>query len=71
MICPFCGFEMKEGFLYGSKDGAFSFSEEVPGVFTNAKKAKGFIPVTEIEGGKRIQLKASICEQCRKVIADY
>lgn len=71
MTCPFCGEEMKEGFLYGSKDGAFSFSEEVPGVFTNARKAKGFIEITHIKASERIHLNASVCEKCRKLIATY
>jgi hypothetical protein len=71
MNCPYCGAEMKEGFLYGSKDGAFSFSEEVPGVFTNAKTAKGYIAITGLKAGKRTNIKAAVCEKCRKLIASY
>ena len=37
MKCPECGKEMREGYLFCSKDGAFSFANEVPGVFENAK----------------------------------
>lgn len=40
MTCPNCGKEMRMGYLFGSKDGSFSFADEVPGVFENAKKAK-------------------------------
>ena len=43
MICPKCNKEMRKGYLFSSKDGAFSFADEVPGVFTNAKTAKGFV----------------------------
>lgn len=37
MKCPNCGKEMRDGYLFCSKDGAFSFANEVPGVFENAK----------------------------------
>lgn len=30
MKCPKCGAEMKTGYLFGSKDGAISFANEVP-----------------------------------------
>lgn len=40
MKCPECGKEMREGYLFCSKDGAFSFANEVPGVFENAKKRR-------------------------------
>lgn len=43
MICPKCNKEMRKGFLFSSKDGAFSFADEVPGVFTNAKTAKDLL----------------------------
>ena len=40
MNCPKCGKAMREGYLFTSKDGAFSFAENtVPGVFENAKNA--------------------------------
>ncbi len=71
MKCPFCNEEMKDGIFFASKDGAFSFADEVPGVFTNAKKAKGYIAITELEAGKRLQLNGSICQKCRKLVLDY
>lgn len=37
MKCSICEKEMKKGYLFSSKDGAFSFANEVPGVFENAK----------------------------------
>lgn len=37
MNCPKCGKAMREGYLFTSKDGAFSFANTVPGVFENAK----------------------------------
>ena len=30
MMCPKCGKEMRTGYLFSSKDGAFSFANEVP-----------------------------------------
>lgn len=36
MMCPECGKEMRKGYLFASKDGAFSFAAKVPGVFENA-----------------------------------
>lgn len=71
MNCPYCNKEMKEGYLFSSKDGAFSFADEVPGVFTNAKKAKGFIEITKLEASHRVQMNGFVCEDCRKVICDY
>ena len=43
MMCPKCGKEMRKGYLFGSKDGAFSFADEVPDSFENAKNADGFV----------------------------
>lgn len=40
MNCPKCGKAMREGYLFTSKDGAFSFANTVPGVFENAKKRR-------------------------------
>lgn len=71
MKCPNCGKEMRNGYLFCSKDGAFSFANEVPGVFTNAKNADGFVKITELKPGHRTKIKAAICEDCRKVVLDY
>ena len=38
MMCPKCGKEMRNGYLFSSKDGAFSFASEVPSALENAKK---------------------------------
>lgn len=38
MKCPNCGKEMRNGYLFCSKDGAFSFANEVPGVFEKCKE---------------------------------
>ena len=37
MMCPKCGKEMRKGYLFSSKDGAFSFASEVPSALENAK----------------------------------
>ena len=71
MNCPDCGKEMRKGYLFCSKDGAFSFAKEVPGVFENAKCADGFVKITELKPGRRTRIEAAICEGCRKVIMDY
>ncbi len=71
MKCEECGSEMREGYLFTSKDGAFSFGSEVPGVFTNAKKAEGFVKITPLEAGKRLSLHGYICENCRRLVIKY
>ena len=63
MTCPNCGKEMRMGYLFGSKDGAFSFE--------NAKKAKGFVEITTLKANHRIQIKANCCEACRMVTFQY
>ena len=62
---------MREGYLFGSKDGAFSFANEVPSAFINAKKMDGFVEVTSLEAGKRIKLQGFICENCRQILVKY
>ena len=71
MKCPNCGKEMRNGYLFCSKDGAFSFANELPGIFTNAKNADGFVKITELKPSHRTKIKAAICEDCRKVVLDY
>ena len=38
MKCSKCGKEMRKGYLFCSKDGAFSFANEVPAVFLPCEK---------------------------------
>lgn len=71
MTCPKCGNEMESGYLFSSKDGAFSFAKEVPGVFKNAKTAEGFVKITDLKPSHRTRLPAFLCENCRKGIFDY
>lgn len=71
MKCPECGKEMREGYLFCSKDGAFSFANEVPGVFENAKNADGFVKITDLKASRRTRIPASICEECRTVMLKY
>lgn len=71
MKCPECGKEMRNGYLFCSKDGAFSFANEVPGVFKDAKKADGFAKITEVKPSHRTNIAASICENCKTVILKY
>lgn len=39
MMCPKCGKEMRKGYLFSSKDGAFSFADKVLSALENAKNA--------------------------------
>ena len=71
MKCPKCGNEMRTGYLFGSKDGAFSFAAEVPGVFENAKKAQGFVEITPLRASHRTKIAANCCEVCRMVVFQY
>ena len=71
MKCPKCGREMREGYLFCSKDGAFSFANEVPGVFENARSADGFVKITELKPSHRTRIKAMICEECSVVLFQY
>lgn len=71
MKCPECSEEMKTGYLFCSKDGAFSFADEVPGVFKNAKKAPGFVQITALRASHRTSIPAFLCARCRKVAFDY
>ena len=53
------------------EDGAFSFANEVPGVFENAKHADGFVKITDLKASHRTRVPASICEECRTVMLKY
>ena len=68
MICSKCNKEMRKGYLFSSKDGAFSFADEVPGVFTNAKTAKGFVEITPLKASHRTKVEACICEYSRHFV---
>ena len=62
MKCLECGKEMRDGYLFCSKDGAFSFANKVPGVF---------VKITELKPSHRTSVAASICEECKTVIFKY
>lgn len=71
MECPKCGKEMRKGYLFSSKDGAFSFANEVPGVFENAQKADGFVKITQLRPSHRTRVEANCCEACRMIAFEY
>lgn len=71
MNCPKCGIKMRKGYLFASKDGAFSFADEVPGVFERASKAKGFVEITPLKASRRTNIEAECCEKCRMVAFQY
>ena len=71
MMCPKCGKEMRKGYLFGSKDGAFIFANEMPDSFENAKNADGFVKLTELKVGGRTSVEACCCEACRLVVISY
>ena len=49
MKCSKCGKEMRKGYLFSSKDGAFSSANEVPGVFENVNLPAPFAIIQESE----------------------
>ncbi len=69
--CPKCGQDMRQGYLFTSKDGAFSFADEVPGVTRNAKNAPGFVKITPVKSGRRVNIAACCCENCGLVQFQY
>ena len=71
MMCPQCGKEMKNGYLFGSKDGALSFATEVPSVFENAKNTAGFVKLTVPKVGGRVRMEACCCDVCKMIIIKY
>ena len=71
MTCPKCGKEMKNGYLFSSKDGALSFANEVPGALEPAKYAEGFIKFTGLNAGHRASVKACCCDACRMILLHY
>ena len=71
MMCPKCGKEMRKGYLFSSKDGAFSFADKVPSALENAKNADGFVKLTELKVGGRTSVEACCCGACRLVVISY
>lgn len=61
MKCPKCGAEMKTGYLFGSKDGAISFANEVD----------GFVEIKPLKVGGRTSIEANCCMECRMVAFRY
>ena len=55
-----------QGYLFATKDGAFSFANEVPGMMKNAKNAEGFIEITPTRLNHRVSIGA-----CRLVQFQY
>lgn len=55
MMCPKCGKEMRNGYLFSSKDGAFSFANEVPSALENAKNTEGICKTHRVEGRRSHQ----------------
>ena len=71
MMCPKCGKEMRKGYLFGSKDGAFSFANEVPSALEPAKNADGFVRITGLKSGGRTSVEAGCCDACRMILIQY
>ena len=71
MNCPKCGGEMRKGYLFTTKDGAFSFANEVPSIMQNAKNADGFVMITPVKPNHRVRIEACCCEACRLVQFEY
>ena len=71
MECPKCGQEMRKGYLFTTKDGAFSFADEVPSILQNARKSPGFVEITPVKPNHRVRIEAYCCESCRLVQFEY
>ena len=71
MKCSKCGKEMRTGYLFSSKDGAFSFANQVPGALENAKNTDGFVKLTGLKIGGRTSVKACCCDACRTITISY
>ena len=62
---------MRKGYLFGSKDGAFSFANEVPSALELAKNADGFVRITGLKSGGRTSVEACCCDACRMILIQY
>ena len=71
MMCPKCGKEMKNGYLFSTKDGAFSLANEVPGALEPAKNSEGFVKITGLKVGGRRSVPACCCQACRMILFQY
>ena len=71
MLCPKCGKEMRTGYLFSSKDGAFSFANQVPGALEKAKNTDGLVKLTGLKIGGRTSVKACCCDACRTITISY
>lgn len=71
MKCQTCGCELEEGYLFSTKDGAFSFAYEVPSSFVNAKDAPGFAEVAKPKVGGRTNVPATLCRECKTLVVSY
>lgn len=71
MKCSKCSNEMRKGYLFSTKDGAFSFANDVPSALKNARNSEGFVKITNLKSGGRTAIEAHICENCRQVILEY
>ncbi len=66
--CSVCGTELENGYLFSTKDGAFSFADEVPSALENARKAPGFTEVTSLRIGGRASVPAQMCRKCKTLL---
>ena len=62
---------MRNGYLFSSKDGAFSFANEVPSALENAKNTDGCVRLTALKVGGRTSVEACCCDACRMVTIQY
>ncbi len=62
---------MRRGYLFSSKDGAFSFADKVLGALENAKNTEGFVKLTGLKVSSRTSVEACLCDACRMLIVPY
>lgn len=71
MKCPKCGRKMRNGYLFSSKEGAFSFASKMPSAFENAKNTDGFVKITGQKVGGRTSVEACCCDECSMLVLQY
>ena len=71
MVYPKYGKDMRRGYLFSSKDGAFSFADKVPGVLEKCQKYRRLCKAHRLKVGSRTSVEACLCGACRMLILPY
>lgn len=69
MRCPWCGGEMKRGYLTSGRDAVY-FSEEKPGMVEYLIRGAGWLRLDNEGGSVNTYKTAWHCPACRKLVVD-